>query len=35
MNYFIKLNLLKIKSAAVMSITGKTATKKMPGNPDR
>ncbi len=28
MNYFIKLNLLKIKSAAVMSITGKTATKK-------
>ena len=28
MNYFIKLNLLKIKSAAVMSITGKSATKK-------
>lgn len=28
MNYFIKLNLLKIKNAAVMSITGKSATKK-------
>jgi hypothetical protein len=28
MNYFIKLNLLKIKSAVVMNITGKSATKK-------
>lgn len=28
MNYFIKLNLLKLKGAAVVNITGKTATKK-------